>query len=92
MKVTIVLIVLGAFGTITKGLLKGLEHLEVVGEWRPSKLLHFWEQPEYIEESWRLEETCCHSSSCERPSAGADVKNYNNDNNNNKVNKVRLEQ
>ena len=29
MKVTIVLIVIGAFGTITKGLLKGLEDLEV---------------------------------------------------------------
>ena len=29
MKVTIILIVIGAFGTITKGLLKGLEDLEV---------------------------------------------------------------
>ena len=29
MKVTIVLIVIGAFGTITKGLFKGLEDLEV---------------------------------------------------------------
>ena len=31
MKVTIVPIVIGAFGTITKRLLKGLEDLEVVG-------------------------------------------------------------
>ena len=31
MKVTIVLIVIGAFGTITKGLLKSLEDLEVGG-------------------------------------------------------------
>ena len=31
MKVTIVAIVIGAFGTITKGLLKGLEDLEVGG-------------------------------------------------------------
>ena len=31
MKVTIVPIVIGAFGTITKGLLKGLEYLEVGG-------------------------------------------------------------
>ena len=29
MKVTIIPIVIGAFGTITKGLLKGLEDLEV---------------------------------------------------------------
>ena len=31
MKVTIILIVIGAFGTVTKGLLKGLEDLEVGG-------------------------------------------------------------
>ena len=31
MKVTIVPIVIGAFGTITKGLLKGMEDLEVGG-------------------------------------------------------------
>ena len=31
MKVTIILIVTGAFGTVTKGLLKGLEDLEVGG-------------------------------------------------------------
>ena len=29
MKVTIIPIVIGAFGTVTKGLLKGLEYLEV---------------------------------------------------------------
>ena len=31
MKVTIILIVIGAFGTVTKGLLKGLKDLEVGG-------------------------------------------------------------
>ncbi len=31
MKVTIIQIVIGAFGTVTKGLLKGLEDLEVYG-------------------------------------------------------------
>ena len=31
MKVTIIPILIGAFGTITKGLLKGLENLEVGG-------------------------------------------------------------
>ena len=39
MQVTIILIVIGAFGTVTKGLIKGLEDLEVGGrvettEWR----------------------------------------------------------
>ena len=83
MKVTIILIVIGAFGTITKGLLKGLE---LADEWRPSKPLHYCERPEYWEESWRLEETCCHSNSSERPSANTDEKNsegVNNNNNNN---------
>ena len=45
-------------------------------EWRQSKLQHFWERSEYWEESWRLEETCCNSNFSERPSAIADVKNY----------------
>ena len=61
MKVTIIPIVIGAFGTVTKGLLKGLEDLEVGGR----------------VESWRLKETCCHSISSETPSGYADVKNSN---------------
>ena len=77
MKVTIATIVIGAFGTITKGLLNGLEDLEVGGRVDTIKLLHYWERPEYWEESWRLEETCCYSNSSERPSANADVKNSN---------------
>ena len=32
MKVTIIPIVIGAFGTVTKGLLKGLEDLKVGGQ------------------------------------------------------------
>ena len=72
MKVTIVPIVNGALGTITKGLLKGLEDLEV-GGWvetiqttillRTSRILR------------RVLETCCHSNSSEKPSANTDVKN-----------------
>ena len=84
MKVTIVPIVIGAFGTITKGLLKGLEDLELAAEWRLSKWQHYWEQPENREESWRLEKTCSHLNSSEKPSAKTDVKNsqgVNNDNN-----------
>ena len=38
MKVIIIPIVIGAFGTVTKGLLKGLENLEVGG---PSKLQQY---------------------------------------------------
>ena len=55
-------------------------------KWRPSKLTHYWKHPEYWEESLRLDETCCHSNSNERPSAKTDMKisqgvNNNNDNN-----------
>ena len=85
-KVAIIPIVIGAFGTVTKGLFKGLEDLEVGGEWRPSKRQHYWERPGYWEGSWRVEETCCHSNSSERPSANTEVKNskgVNKDNNNN---------
>ena len=32
MKVTMILIMIGAFATVTKGLLKGLEHFEVGGQ------------------------------------------------------------
>ena len=84
MKVMIIPIVIGALGTVTTGLLQELENLD---EWRPSKLLHYWDRPEYWEESLRLEETCCHSNSSEKPSANAGVKNSqkrtNNNNNNN---------
>ena len=79
MKVTFIPIVVGAFVTVTKGLLKGLEDLEVG---RPSKLQYYTERPEYWEDSWRLEETWCHSNPSEKPSANADVKNSKRVNNN----------
>ena len=42
MQVTIIPIIIGVFGTVTKRLLKGLEDLEFGG-----KLLHYLERPEY---------------------------------------------
>ena len=86
MQVTIIPNVIGAFGSVTKGLLKGLEDLEVGGRVERSKLLHYWIRPEYWEESGRLEETCCHSNSSRRPSANTDVKKYKGVNNNNNIN------
>ena len=64
MQVTIIPIVIGAFGTVTKGLLKGLvwRTWKLADEWRPSKLLHYWERPKYREESCRLEKTSSSSS------------------------------
>ena len=74
MKVTIIPIVIGAFGTVTKGLLKGLEDLEV-GDHPNNSITEDDQNTE--KRSWRLEETCCHSISSERPSANADAKNSN---------------
>ena len=83
MKVTIIPNVIGAFATVTKGLLKGLEDLEVGGRvetiqttlLRTARIL------------WRVLETwgdLLSLNSSERPSANADEKNSNGDNNNNK--------
>ena len=77
MKVTIIPIVIVAFGTVTKGLLKGMEDLEVGWRVETIQTKVYWQRPEYGEEFWRLEETCCHSNSIERPSANADVKKSN---------------
>ena len=54
-KVTVIPIVIGALGTLIEGLVKGLKDLEIRGEWRPSKLRHCWDRPEYWEESMRIE-------------------------------------
>ena len=56
---------------------------KLADELRPSKLQHYWERPEYWEESWRLEETCWHSNSSEIPSPNADMKNSKRVNSNN---------
>ena len=47
---------------------------------------------EFWDESWRLEETCCHSNS-ENRSANTDVKNSKgvNNNNNNNTKRKRLQ-
>ena len=68
-------IVIGALGTVTNGLVQGREDLEKEDEWRPYQQQHYLDRPEYWEESWRLEKTCCHSNSSEKPSANAGVKN-----------------
>ena len=74
MKVTIILIVIGGFGTVTKGLLKGLEDLEVGGRMDTIQTTSIIEDGQNTEKSpgdlRRLAVT-------QRPSADADVKNSN---------------
>ena len=51
----------------------GTAGLELEEEYRPSKLEHFKDQPEYWEESWWLEETSCLSKCIEKLSAKTGV-------------------
>ena len=74
MKVTIIPIVIGAFGTVTKGLLKDLEDLEVGVQVETIQTTASLKMARTLR---RVLETCCHSISSERPSDVADVKNSN---------------
>ena len=47
MKVTVIPIIIGALGSVTKVLIQGLDVLERKDEWRLSKLHHYLDQPEY---------------------------------------------
>ena len=71
MKVTIFPIMIGAFGTVTKGLLKGLEDLEVDGRVETIQTTALLRTARILR---RVLETCCHPNSSERPSANAGAK------------------
>ena len=75
MKVIIIPIVIGAFGTVTKGLLKGLEDLEVGDRVETIQTTAFLKTARILRRVSEIDETCCYSS--EKPSAKADVKNSN---------------
>ena len=65
MKVSVVPIVIGAFGIVTKGLLKGLEELEVGRHMKTIKTTALLKTARILRSSWRLDETCYHSNSRE---------------------------
>ena len=73
MQATIIPIVISAFGTVTKGLLKGLDDLEVDGRVETIQTTALLRTARILRRV--LEEICCHSNYCEKPSANADVKN-----------------
>ena len=75
MKVTIVPIVIGALGTITKGLSKGLEDSEIGGRVETIQTTALQRTARILRRVLEIEETCCHSNSCVKPSVNADVKN-----------------
>ena len=76
MKVTIIPIAIGAFGTVTRGLLKELEDLEVRGR---VEIIQTTALLRTVRILRIVLETCCHSNCCEKPSADAYVKNSHND-------------
>ena len=64
--------VIGALGTVTEGLIKGLEHLEnkrAVGNHPDYYIIWIGQNTE------KILETRCHSKISERPSAKTDVRN-----------------
>ena len=81
MKVTII----GALGTVTKGLVQGLEDLEIIGQVETIQTTALLRSARILR---RILETC-HSNSSEKPSANVGVKNSlkgeNNNNNNNNI-------
>ena len=79
MKVTIVPTVIGTLGTITKGLLKGPDDLEVGGRVETIQTTALLRTARILR---RVLDTCCHSNSSEKPSANTDVKNSKGVNNN----------
>ena len=71
MNVTVIPIVVGTIGTIPKGLVKGLEDIEIRGQVetiQTTELLRSARIPR------RVQETCCHSNSSEKPSSNTGVK------------------
>ena len=77
MKVTIIPIEIGAFGPVTKGLLKGLEDSEVGGRVETIQATALLKTARILSRVLEIEETCCHLIYSERPSPNADLKNSN---------------
>ena len=73
--VTVMLIVIRALGTITNGLVPELEELEIRGRVETIQTTASLRSALKYKESWRLEETCCHSDSSEKLLTNAGTKN-----------------
>ena len=75
MNVTVIPIVISTLCIVTKGLVQGLENLEIRGGVKTIKTTAFLYRAEYWQVSRRLEGTCYRSDSSESPSANVDVRN-----------------
>ena len=74
MKLTIMPIVIAAFGTVTEGLVKGLEDIEVRGRAGTIKETALLRSAKILRRLLKTWETCCYSDSSEWSSANPDVK------------------
>ena len=72
MKVTIIPIVIGPLGTVTKGLIQGLQDLEITGLVETIQTTALLRLVGILR---RVLKTCCHSNPSGKPSANTDVKN-----------------
>ena len=72
MKVSVIPIVTSTFSTVTKGLVQGLEDLEIRGRVETIQTTVLLRSARILR---RIQETCCHSDSCGKPSVNAGVKN-----------------
>ena len=70
-KLTVIPVVIGTLGTVTKGLVQGLKDLKISGRVEPIQTTALLRLAGIL----RLEETCSHSNSSEKTSANADAKN-----------------
>ena len=86
-RVVVIPIVFGDLGTVTKGLVEGLEDLKIRGQVETIQTTVLLRSARILK---RVQETCCHSNSIEKPSANAGVKNSKNNNNNNDNNLYSL--
>ena len=67
MRETMILIMVGALGTVTKSLEKRLVELEIRKRIKNVQMAALLRRLKCPEESWTREEICCHSVSSERP-------------------------
>ena len=68
MKMTVLLIIIGALGTVTKGWVKGLEDLEIRKRVDSIQTTALLRSSRIRKECWGLEEICCHLDSSEKTS------------------------
>ena len=68
-------IVIGALGTVIKGLVQGLDDLKISGRVETIQTTALLRSDRILRRVWRFEETCCHSDSSEKPSGNAGVEN-----------------